>query len=74
MIRAGLERAAIDGWHGVFVGGEPGYYRRVGFDAARASGFISPYAGPYLMALALDGELPATNGSIDYARAFGALG
>ena len=73
LIRAGLERAAPGGWQGVFVLGEPAYYRRFGFDPALASGFASPYAGPYLMALALGGSLPATAGKVDYAPAFGTL-
>lgn len=75
LIREGLARARADGWEGVFVLGDPNYYRRFGFDAETAAGFASPYAGPYLMALALDGEhLPASTGKIDYAPAFGALG
>ena len=74
LIRAGLERAVRDGWQGVFVLGEPEYYGRFGFDADIAKGFASPYAGPYFMALALDGELPATVGRIGHAPAFAALG
>jgi putative acetyltransferase len=70
LIRAGLERAELGGWRGVFVLGEPAYYRRFGFDPALASGFASPYAGPYLMALALGGSLPATAGRLDHAPAF----
>lgn len=73
LIRAGLERAKRDGWDGVFVLGDPEYYRRFGFDPALARGFSSPYAGPYLMAHALDGDLPATEGGISYAPAFGIL-
>ena len=71
LIRAGLERAAREGWQGVFVLGEPAFYRRFGFDPALARGFASPYASPYLMALALAGELPATTGRIEYPPAFG---
>lgn len=70
LIRAGLARAAQGEWKGVFVLGEPAYYRRFGFDAALARGFESPYAGPYLMARGLGGPLPATAGRIDYAPAF----
>lgn len=73
LIRAGLERAALGGWQGVFVLGEPAYYRRFGFDPALASGFASPYAGPYLMALALGGSLPEMVGRLDYAPAFRTL-
>ena len=71
MIRAGLERARSAGWRGVFVLGDPGYYRRFGFDPALAGGFASPYAGPHLMALALGPDLPARSGRIEYAPAFG---
>lgn len=65
LIRTGLARVAAEGWEGVFVLGEPDYYRRFGFDPARASGFQSAYAGPYLMALPLAAKLPATDGRID---------
>ncbi len=74
LIRAALDRARQARWQGVFVLGEPDYYRRFGFDPALASGFASPYAGPYLMALALDGDLAVRSGMIDYAPAFAALG
>ena len=74
LIRAGLDRARAGGWRGVFVLGDPAYYRRFGFDPALALGFASPYAGPHLMALALGGgDLPATGGRIDHAPAFAAL-
>jgi putative acetyltransferase len=73
LIRAGLERAAQDGWQGVFLLGEPEYYSRFGFDAEVASGFASPYAGPYFMALVLGGALPTTEGKIAHAPAFATL-
>jgi putative acetyltransferase len=73
LILAGLERAAKAGWQSVFVLGEPGYYRRFGFDPALAQGFASPYAGPYFMALALNGALPAREGAAEYAPAFAGL-
>ena len=69
-----LDAARRDGWRLVFVLGDPGYYGRFGFSAAAAAPFESPYAGPYLMALALgEGPLPGF-GRFDYAPAFGALG
>lgn len=74
LIRSGLDRARAAGWQGVFVLGEPAFYRRFGFDPELAAGFQSPYAGPYFMALALRGALPATSGPVDYAPAFSALG
>jgi putative acetyltransferase len=75
LIRDGLARSRAAAWVGVFVLGDPAYYRRFGFRAERASGFASPYAGPHLMALALGrGDLPARRGSIRYAPAFASLG
>lgn len=74
LVREGLERAKAAGWKGVFVVGEPAYYRRFGFDSAMAAGFDSPYAGPYLMVLPLGGgPLPSTFGAIEHAPAFAAL-
>jgi putative acetyltransferase len=73
LIHAGLTRAKEKGWQGVFVLGAPSYYRGFGFDPALASGFTSPYSGPYLMALALGADLPATKGTIEYAPAFRSL-
>ena len=74
LIRVGLARAKDGGWRGVFVLGDPAYYRRFGFDPAVARGFASDYAGPHLMALAPGGgDLPATGGRIDHAPAFAAL-
>lgn len=67
---AGLEAASGGDWRAVFVLGDPAYYGRFGFRAERAQGFVSPYAGPHLMALALHGDLPASTGPIDYAPAF----
>ncbi|ATB32226.1 GNAT family N-acetyltransferase [Melittangium boletus] len=75
LIREGLARARQGGWEAVFVLGEPPYYERFGFTAAAASGFRSPYAGPYFMALALRGpELSPREGAVAYARPFAALG
>ena len=73
LVREALKAARSGGWEAVFVLGEPAFYRRFGFDAELAAGFVSPYAGPYLMALALAGPLPATHGRIDYAPAFSGL-
>ena len=73
LVRTGLARAAKDGWQGVVVLGDPGYYRRFGFDPDAAAPFRSPFAGPFLMVAALDGPLPATDGEITHAPAFRAL-
>lgn len=74
LVREGLARAEEAGWRAAFVLGQPSYYRRFGFDPALSRGFASPYAGPYLMAAALGGPLPATSGTIVHAAAFGPLG
>lgn len=74
LIHAGLARAKEAGWQGVFVLGEPDYYQRFGFSAQQAAGFVSPYAGPYFMALALGDALPVTTGEVRHAAAFAALG
>ncbi len=75
LIREGISRTARDGWWSVFVLGEPGYYNRFGFAASLAAGFLSPYAGPHLMALALRADaLSERTGELRYPPAFAALG
>ena len=75
LISEGIAWGEAAGWLGIFVLGDPAFYRRFGFDAGKASGFISPYAGPHLMALPLGrSELPASAGSIQHAPAFARLG
>ena len=75
LIREGIARSEAAGWSGIFVLGDPAYYRRFGFDAGKASGFISPYAGPHLMVLPLGGnELPTSTGLIQHAPAFAKFG
>ena len=74
LIEEGIRCARRDGWNAVFVLGEPAYYQRFGFSAETAKNFESAYAGPYFMALSLQGvDLPASTGSIDYPPAFAAL-
>lgn len=75
LVRAGLEQAREDGATLVFVMGDPDFYRRFGFTTEAARAFTSPYAGPYLLALAFDATLDlSSGGKADYARAFSALG
>jgi len=74
LVHAALDRVRAAGCQAVFVFGDPKYYARFGFDPALARGFSSPYAGPYLMVLALTGKLPVSAGAIAYARPFAALG
>src|ERR1700678_1125290 len=70
LIRWGLARAKTDNWQGVFVLGDPKFYERFGFSVALASEFESPYGGEHFMALALNGDLPATSGKVEYAPTF----
>lgn len=78
-VAAALVQAAIDemrraGALLMFVLGEPGFYEKFGFSAANAEGFDSPYAGPYFMALELQGGLPCgPRGLADHAPAFATL-
>jgi putative acetyltransferase len=74
MIHAGLKHAADAGWEGVFVLGNPKYYRRFGFSPDRARGFESPYSGEHFMLLSLNGDRCLTVGKVNYAPAFAALG
>jgi putative acetyltransferase len=75
LIRQGIARSEASGWLGIFVLGDPAFYRRFGFDVGKASGFVSPYAGPHLMALPLGrSELPTGAGIIEHATAFAKLG
>ncbi|MGF1550430.1 MAG: GNAT family N-acetyltransferase [Sphingomonadaceae bacterium] len=71
LIEKGLAIARERGFEIVFLVGEPGYYRRFGFAARTAEPFVSPYAGPYFLALVLDPDLPLPReGRAEYAPAF----
>ena len=72
LIREALRQARQEGWDAVFVLGDPGFYRRFGFDPELAGEFTCLYAGPHLMVLFMSNDLPRT-GTIDYASAFAAL-
>jgi putative acetyltransferase len=69
LIGDGLRRLRQSGETLVFVLGEPAYYGRFGFAAAR---FDTPYPGPYFQSLALSPRAPSS-GTVRYARAFAAL-
>jgi putative acetyltransferase len=74
LIQEGIRRATHVGCAGIFVLGDPNYYRRFGFESRHADSFESPYAGPHFMALPLNGgRFPVQFGRIDYAPAFSAL-
>ena len=72
LIEAGLEKARDDGWTGVVVLGDPDYYRRFGFSQETVEGMSCPYAGPYLMGLALGGKR-FEGTTIEYAPAYEGL-
>lgn len=74
LIEESLAAARRDGWDGVFVLGNPAYYRGFGFSTELAARFASPYAGPYFMGLSLAGaQFPAEGGEIRHPAAFSAF-
>lgn len=73
LLRWSLARAQKDRWRAILVLGDSAFYGRFGFQPELAAGFGSPYSGPHFMALALNGALPAAEGTVDYAPAFGRL-
>jgi putative acetyltransferase len=62
LVREALTRVGQGSWDAVFVLGDPGFYRRFGFDLERASGFTSPYAGSHFMVLPMNNGLPRHDG------------
>ena len=76
LIQAGLRHLGDAGAMLCFVLGDPEYYGHFGFSADWASGFASPYAGEYFMALPLqDGAMPCgVRGEAAHASAFAQLG
>jgi putative acetyltransferase len=74
LVDAAIERLRTGGATLAFVLGEPGYYGRFGFRAESASGFASPYAGPFLLAMRLnEGRCIKAPGAALHAQAFAAL-
>ncbi|MDW3207833.1 MAG: N-acetyltransferase [Alphaproteobacteria bacterium] len=73
LVRLGLESATDRAFRAVFVLGDPGFYGRFGFSVERAHGYLSPYAGPYLMMRVLGPDNLPKDGHIEYARAFSDL-
>lgn len=76
LIQAGLDHLGEAGAMLCFVLGDPAYYGRLGFSADWGRGFVSPYAGDYLMAMPLQGgAMPCgMRGRADHATAFAQLG
>jgi putative acetyltransferase len=73
LIRAGLQACADKGIEAVFVVGDPDYYRRFGFSAAKAESIACVYSGPHLQALELRPGALAGVRSVAYAPAFAAV-
>ena len=73
LLQWSLAQAQKDVWRAIFVLGDEAFYGRFAFRPELAAGFRSPYSGPHFLALALNGELPAKEGSVDDAPAFGRL-
>jgi len=73
MIERGLAAANGGGTALVFVLGDPGIYGRLGFRAAEAAPFASPYSGPDFQAQWLSSRRPVTSGQAGHAAAFSSL-
>lgn len=71
LVRSSLARAGGGGWQVAIVLGDPGWYGRFGFERDLATGFATPFDGPYLQAKALTpAGLPRTEGCVTYPAAF----
>lgn len=74
LVSEGIQCAAKDKWQGIFVVGDPEYYRRFGFSVEMAEQFGSQYAGPHFMFLSLTSDgLPTGRTNVEYAQAFSRL-
>ncbi|MFM9107657.1 MAG: GNAT family N-acetyltransferase [Chloroflexota bacterium] len=74
LCEAGIGRCRELGLAGVVVLGDPGYYRRFGFDLAAAAGLVCPWSGPHLMALEFRPGALGGAGRLRYHPAFEGLG
>jgi putative acetyltransferase len=74
LIRDGLARLRSGGEDLILVLGEPAFYGRFGFDRRHAARLRTPYDGPYLQAMPLNGGGLQAKGVVQYAPAFSALG
>ncbi|HTT99899.1 MAG TPA: N-acetyltransferase [Rhizomicrobium sp.] len=73
LVRAGLDICRERGIGAVIVLGEPDYYGRFGFRAAKAEGIACVYAGPHLQALELIPDTLKGVTALAYAPAFSAV-
>jgi putative acetyltransferase len=74
LIREGLARLRAAGEDLILVLGEPAFYARFGFERRHAARLRTPYDGPYLQAMPLNGRGLKAEGAVHYAPAFSALG
>jgi putative acetyltransferase len=73
LIRAGLDACHEAGMGAIIVLGDPNYYGRFGFSAAKAAGIACAFAGPHLQAIELiPGALDGVK-ALAYAPAFSAV-
>ncbi|HVU20895.1 MAG TPA: N-acetyltransferase [Rhizomicrobium sp.] len=70
LIRAGLEACRDLGIGAVVVLGDPAYYGRFGFSAAKVQGIACAFAGPHLQALELIPDALKDVAALAYAPAF----
>ena len=76
LVRHALDAADGAGWPLVFLEGDPGYYRRLGFVAGSGLGFLSPsdrIPPPAFQVFPLVGHEPWMRGRLVYADTFWAL-
>ena len=73
LVKAGLYNVREFGAHGVLVLGDPDYYGRFGFAAAKAAGVTCPFRGnPAFQALAIAADAFDRPLTVAYPDAFGA--
>lgn len=66
-----INAARVEGWHSIFVVGDPVYYGRFGFRADLAGHVETPYPGPAFQALELvPGAVADYRGGVTYPKAF----
>ena len=73
LIRAGIVDCAQSSVEAIFVLGDPLYYGRFGFAAAKAVGIACVYSGPHFQALELRPSVLADVDAVTYAPAFSAV-
>ena len=72
LVERAVAAARQAGAGGVFVLGDPAYYRRFGFVPETAARFRCRFSGPHLMALELRPGALAAGGVVEYSAAFDA--